>query len=115
LAIDAIEAFSTTINFSLKNDRYDSYRRVFGNEQVEAMHKLRYFLIGAGALGCEFLKNFAMIGVATELKVKYLTESYSSSTPNTKEDLIPQFTLHFFPSNINHYCISAREQFHNFF
>jgi ubiquitin-activating enzyme E1 len=25
---------------------------------------LKLFLVGAGALGCEFLKNFAMMGVA---------------------------------------------------
>jgi hypothetical protein len=76
------------------------------------MHKLRHFLIGAVAVGCEFLKNFAMIGVATELWVKYLTEPYSSSTPDTKKDSIH---ISFFPSNINHCCMSARKQFHNFF
>ena len=27
--------------------------------------QLRVFLVGAGALGCEFLKNFAMMGVST--------------------------------------------------
>ena len=26
---------------------------------------LQLFLVGAGALGCEFLKNFAMMGVAS--------------------------------------------------
>jgi ubiquitin-activating enzyme E1 len=29
LAIGAIESLPTTINFSVKNDRYDSYHRVF--------------------------------------------------------------------------------------
>ena len=55
-----------TITTSLKNDRYDGYRIVFGDAQLEAMQKLRYFMVGAGALGCELLKNWAMMGVATE-------------------------------------------------
>ena len=51
--------------FTLKGDRYDPYRRIFGDEQQEAMQKLRYFMLGAGALGCEMLKNWALMGVAT--------------------------------------------------
>ncbi|OHT04303.1 Ubiquitin-like modifier-activating enzyme 1 [Tritrichomonas foetus] len=51
---------------TLKNDRYDAYRIVFGDDQQAAMQKLRYFMVGAGALGCELLKNWAMMGVATE-------------------------------------------------
>jgi ubiquitin-activating enzyme E1 len=65
----AIEAIPSNPQVLLKNDRYDPYRRVFGNAQVEAMHRLRYFLLGAGALGCEILKNWAMMGVATEGKI----------------------------------------------
>lgn len=28
--------------------------------------KLKYFIVGAGAIGCELLKNFAMMGVGAE-------------------------------------------------
>jgi ubiquitin-activating enzyme E1 len=66
LCIGAIEALPKNPQVSLKYDRYDPYRRVFGNDQIEVIHKLRYFLLGAGALGCEFLKDWAMMGVATE-------------------------------------------------
>ena len=52
--------------FTLKGDRYDPYRRIFGDEQQEAMQHLRYFMLGAGALGCEMLKNWALMGVATK-------------------------------------------------
>lgn len=27
---------------------------------------LKYFVVGAGAIGCELLKNFAMMGIGTE-------------------------------------------------
>ncbi|EAY05577.1 ubiquitin activating enzyme, putative [Trichomonas vaginalis G3] len=58
------------VDFAPKNDRYDAYRRIFGNKQQEIMSDLNYFLIGAGALGCELLKNWAMMGVATSEKGK---------------------------------------------
>ena len=67
LGIGYIESIPAgDIVFEKKGDRYDPYRLVFGNAQQEAMQQLRYFMIGAGALGCEQLKNWAMMGVATE-------------------------------------------------
>ena len=38
---------------------------VFGNSIQKQVQDLNLFLVGAGALGCEFLKIFAMMGVAT--------------------------------------------------
>jgi ubiquitin-activating enzyme E1 len=46
-----------------RGDRYDGEVAVFGRAMVERLRSLRVFLVGAGALGCEFLKNFAMMGV----------------------------------------------------
>ncbi|XP_068104099.1 ubiquitin-like modifier-activating enzyme 1 [Hyperolius riggenbachi] len=48
---------------SPKNSRYDGQTAVFGAELQEKLGKRRYFLVGAGAIGCELLKNFAMIGL----------------------------------------------------
>lgn len=36
---------------------------VFGSEFQKKLGALRYFIVGAGAIGCELLKNFAMLGV----------------------------------------------------
>merc|ERR1712054_164110 len=36
---------------------------VYGHSFVEKLGKLKYFMVGCGALGCEFLKNFALNGV----------------------------------------------------
>lgn len=44
--------------------RYDSQIAVFGRDLQEQIGNLRYFLIGAGAIGCEMLKNWALMGVA---------------------------------------------------
>jgi ubiquitin-activating enzyme E1 len=47
-----------------RNCRYDGQIAVFGSKLQDALAKQRYFLVGAGAIGCELLKNFAMIGLA---------------------------------------------------
>ncbi|XP_066469521.1 ubiquitin-like modifier-activating enzyme 7 isoform X2 [Tiliqua scincoides] len=44
--------------------RYDGQIAVFGADFQERLGKQKYFLVGAGAIGCELLKNFAMIGLA---------------------------------------------------
>jgi ubiquitin-activating enzyme E1 len=44
--------------------RYDSNIAVFGRETQKKLLDLNYFLIGAGAIGCEMLKNWALMGVA---------------------------------------------------
>uniref|UniRef100_G3P654 E1 ubiquitin-activating enzyme n=1 Tax=Gasterosteus aculeatus aculeatus TaxID=481459 RepID=G3P654_GASAC len=48
-----------------RNCRYDGQVAVFGTKLQEMLAKQRYFLVGAGAIGCELLKNFAMIGLAS--------------------------------------------------
>ncbi|XP_069501606.1 ubiquitin-like modifier-activating enzyme 1 [Ambystoma mexicanum] len=47
-----------------RNCRYDGQIAVFGSDMQEKLGKQKYFLVGAGAIGCELLKNFAMIGLA---------------------------------------------------
>ena len=46
-----------------RGDRYDDLASVFGRTFVEKLGNLNYFLVGSGALGCEFVKNFALCGV----------------------------------------------------
>lgn len=43
--------------------RYDSQIAVFGKDIQKKLESLNYFLVGAGAIGCEMLKNWAMMGV----------------------------------------------------
>eukprot|EP00775_Hariotina_reticulata_P006408 gene6408-6639_t len=44
--------------------RYDPQVAVFGRALQQKLQSLKLFLVGAGALGCEFMKNFAMMGIA---------------------------------------------------
>lgn len=46
------------------SSRYDSTVAIFGREAQQKLLDLNYFLVGAGAIGCEMLKNWALMGVA---------------------------------------------------
>uniref|UniRef100_A0AAZ3SI01 E1 ubiquitin-activating enzyme n=1 Tax=Oncorhynchus tshawytscha TaxID=74940 RepID=A0AAZ3SI01_ONCTS len=73
LYFDALECLSeeeggamlTEEDCAPRNSRYDGQIAVFGSQLQEELAKQRYFLVGAGAIGCELLKNFAMIGLAS--------------------------------------------------
>lgn len=45
--------------------RYDSQIMVLGKEFQQRLANLNCFLVGSGALGCEYLKNLAMMGACT--------------------------------------------------
>jgi ubiquitin-activating enzyme E1 len=46
--------------------RYKSQIAVFGKDFQKKLGASKYFIVGAGALGCEYLKNFAMLGMCTK-------------------------------------------------
>lgn len=45
--------------------RYDGQIAVFGSDFQKAISNLKVFLVGAGAIGCEMLKNWAMMGLGS--------------------------------------------------
>lgn len=72
LYFDAIECLPVDRSELTEEDccptgsRYDSQMAVFGKKFQSKIGSLKYFVVGAGAIGCELLKNFAMIGVGAE-------------------------------------------------
>ena len=50
--------------YAATGSRYDHQVAVFGRAVQARLEALNVFLVGAGALGCEFLKNLALMGVA---------------------------------------------------
>jgi hypothetical protein len=52
--------------FQPRNDRYDALRIVIGHDNLTILNKLKLFMVGSGAIGCEMLKNFAMMGIGTD-------------------------------------------------
>ncbi|TYZ63723.1 hypothetical protein PybrP1_003692 [[Pythium] brassicae (nom. inval.)] len=61
---DAVFAGDTS-EFAPVGSRYDGQLVVFGKMLQATVQNLSLFLVGAGAIGCEMLKNWAMMGVAT--------------------------------------------------
>ena len=47
------------------NDRFRDQKVIFGDEAVEKMRHMKLFMVGSGALGCEYLKQFALMGVSS--------------------------------------------------
>ncbi|CAJ1050608.1 ubiquitin-like modifier-activating enzyme 1 [Xyrichtys novacula] len=48
---------------SAEGSRYSGQIAVFGPAFQEKLARQKYFLVGAGAIGCELLKNFALMGL----------------------------------------------------
>ncbi|KAG8377063.1 hypothetical protein BUALT_Bualt09G0129100 [Buddleja alternifolia] len=46
------------------NSRYDAQISVFGSKLQKKLQDAKVFIVGSGALGCEFLKNVALMGVS---------------------------------------------------
>ncbi|KAF3310626.1 E1 ubiquitin-activating protein [Orbilia oligospora] len=67
---DSLESLPTSTSRTEEScqpigSRYDAQIAVFGKEFQEKIQNTKEFLVGAGAIGCEMLKNWAMIGLAT--------------------------------------------------
>jgi ubiquitin-activating enzyme E1 len=65
--LDATEALPsplpTEADCALSGSRYDGQIAVFGATFHAKVENLRYFLVGSGAIGCEMLKNWVMMGL----------------------------------------------------
>ncbi|MBQ2176430.1 MAG: ThiF family adenylyltransferase, partial [Alphaproteobacteria bacterium] len=57
-------------NRTLLNTRYDDLISIYGQDFVAELHGLNMFLVGAGAVGCEYLKILSLMGVATQKNCK---------------------------------------------
>ena len=68
---EVVENVKDDVDRTLKNCRYDDQIAVFGNEIQKKIEKSNIFMVGAGATGCEFLKNFGMMGFCTEKDKKF--------------------------------------------
>lgn len=81
LYFDALEALPTIkptaedCQPSIPASRYDGQIAVFGRAFQTKIENQRQFLVGAGAIGCEMLKNWAMMGLGTGEKGQiYVTD-----------------------------------------
>ena len=64
LHYDIFETIPTgDVNREPMNSRYDDQIKIYGRELQEKLGKVNTFLVGAGALGCEYIKAFALMGL----------------------------------------------------
>ncbi|GMN23622.1 hypothetical protein TIFTF001_000189 [Ficus carica] len=65
---DSVESLPTepldASEFRPLNSRYDAQISVFGSRLQKKLEDAKVFIVGSGALGCEFLKNVALMGVS---------------------------------------------------
>lgn len=64
---ETIEKLPPNVNRNLLNCRYDDQIAIFGQEFQEKLENLNVFMVGAGALGCEYIKNFGLMGVSCKM------------------------------------------------
>ncbi|KAI9930328.1 E1 ubiquitin-activating protein [Aspergillus wentii] len=75
LYVDSLESLPASVPRSEENckpigSRYDGQIAVFGKDFQDKIANVTQFLVGAGAIGCETLKNWAMMGLGTGPKGK---------------------------------------------
>ena len=56
-------AFEPAEEYAVCGSRYDFLIAILGKSFVSRLQRLRLFMVGCGALGCENIKNFALCGV----------------------------------------------------
>ena len=65
---DSVESLPTnppdSSDYRPSNSRYDAQISVFGSTLQKKLEDAKVFIVGSGALGCEFLKNVALMGVS---------------------------------------------------
>lgn len=94
LYFDSLESLPTSVKRSEElckplGTRYDGQIAVFGKEFQEKLSNVKEFLVGAGAIGCEMLKNYAMIGLATGTEGQiYVTDNDSIEKSNLNRQFL---------------------------
>ncbi|XP_075742971.1 ubiquitin-like modifier-activating enzyme 1 [Rhipicephalus microplus] len=68
------EAVSEVYANAMELTRYDAQARVFGSDVVTRLLGQNYLVVGAGAIGCELLKNFSMMGLGAACGSIHVTD-----------------------------------------
>ena len=87
---ETINNLPNNINRNLLNCRYDDQIAIFGQELQEKLKDLNIFMVGAGALGCEYIKNFALMGISCNKGKITVTDNDNISISNLNR----QFLFH---------------------
>jgi ubiquitin-activating enzyme E1 len=70
------------------NCRYDDQIAIFGREIQQKLSNTNLFMIGAGALGCEFIKEFALMGISTSGGKTIVTDNDNIEVSNLNRQFL---------------------------
>lgn len=65
LLLDAMEV-ANDADVTIKTSRYFSLNKCLKSSLIEKLKCLKLFMVGCGAIGCEMLKNYALLGVSID-------------------------------------------------
>ena len=70
--------------------RYDGQVMVYGKTVQAKLEALKLFVVGAGAIGCEMLKNFARWALCSPRGSVHVTDMDHIEKSNLSRPLVPQ-------------------------
>lgn len=73
-SLDCLPENYKDLDRKMLGSRYDGQIAVFGEKIQNLLGNAKYFVVGSGAIGCELLKNFAMIGLSANSGKIYVTD-----------------------------------------
>lgn len=88
---DFIQSSSAGREKKLKNKKKerslssDFTARIYGKDIADELKSLKVFVVGSGAIGCELLKNFALIGIGTASPTTKEVSTEITDTNNEEE------------------------------
>jgi len=87
--VACLPSLKRTVNLKTSS-RYQGQAAVFGLESQKKLGSLKLLVVGAGALGCEILKNLALMGVSTlaDGGVAYVTDPDSIEMSNLNRQFL---------------------------
>lgn len=74
-------------NQNIDESRYKSYISLLGKDAFQTISKAKIFLVGAGAIGCENIKNFVMCGIGSQGTI-YITDMDSIEKSNLNRQFL---------------------------
>ena len=104
---ETVENLSNSINRELLNCRYDDQIAIFGQELQEKLNNMNIFMVGAGALGCEYIKNFALMGISCKNGKLTITDNDNISLSNLNRQFL--FTKNDIKNNSSKSFCARRE------
>ena len=86
---ETVANISPDANRTLQGTRYDDQIAIYGNDLQNKLADSNIFMVGAGALGCEFLKNFALMGISINKDKKVaVTDNDNIETSNLNRQFL---------------------------